>query len=113
MAAYTEATFTLTGQENPAHLEGASVSADTFDLLGVAPELGRTFQPGEDEANRRVVIISDHLWKQQFKRDPGIIGRTITLENEGFTVVGVMPANFRFPLQREPEAIWSTLSPLT
>jgi putative ABC transport system permease protein len=112
MAAYTGATFTLTGQENPAHLEGASVSADTFDLLGVSPELGRTFQPGEDEANRRVVIISDHLWKQQFKRDPGIIGRTITLENEGFTVVGVMPANFRFPLQREPEAIWSTLSPL-
>ena len=57
-------------------------------------------------------IISDHLWKQQFKSDPGIIGRTITLDNEGFTVVGVMPANFRFPLQREPEAIWSTLSPL-
>jgi putative ABC transport system permease protein len=112
MAAYTEATFTLTGQENPAHLEGASISADTFDLLGVSPELGRTFQPGEDEANHRVVIISDHLWKQQFKRDPGIIGRTITLENEGFTVVGVMPENFRFPLQREPEAIWSTLSPL-
>src|SRR5580700_3333449 len=112
MAAYTGATFTLTGQDNPAHLEGASVSADAFDLLGVSPELGRTFQPGEDEANRRVVIISDHLWKQQFKRDPGIIGRTITLENEGFTVVGVMPANFRFPLQREPEAIWSTLSPL-
>src|ERR1700735_1918209 len=112
MATYTEATFTLTGQENPAHLEGASVSADTFDLLGVSPELGRTFQPGEDEANHHVVIISDNLWKQQFGGDPGIIGRVITIENEGYTVVGVMPANFRFPLQREPEAIWSTLSPL-
>src|SRR5271168_1287748 len=104
MAAYTDATFTLTGREEPAHLEGASVSAETFDLLGVSPELGRTFEPGEDEANHHVVIISDHLWKQMFKGDPGIIGRTITLENEGYTVVGVMPANFQYPLQREPEA---------
>jgi putative ABC transport system permease protein len=112
MAAYTGATFTLTGQVNPAHLEGASVSSDTFDLLGVSPELGRTFQPGEDEPNHHVVVISDRLWKQQFGGDPGIVGRTITLDNSGYTVVGVMPANFRYPLQREPAAIWSTLSPL-
>src|ERR1700734_128251 len=112
MAVYTGATFTLTGQENPAHLEGASVSAETFDLLGVSPELGRTFQPDEDGPNHHVVVISDHLWKRQFGGDPGIIGRTITLDNNGYTVVGVMPANFRYPLQREPEEIWSTLSPL-
>ena len=112
MAAYTEATFTLTGQANPAHLEGASVSSDTFDLLGVSPELGRTFQPEEDGPNHRVVVISDRLWRQQFKGDPGIIGGTITLDNSGYTVVGVMPASFRYPLQREPQAIWSTLSPL-
>jgi predicted permease len=112
MAAYTGATFTLTGQVNPAHLEGASVSSDTFDLLGVSPELGRTFQPGEDEPNHHVVVISDRLWKQQFGGDPGIVGRPITLDNSGYTVVGVMPANFRYPLQREPAAIWSTLSPL-
>ncbi len=112
MAAYTGATFTLTGQVNPAHLEGASVSSDTFDLLGVSPELGRTFQPGEDEPNHHVVVISDRLWKQQFGGDPRIVGRTITLDNSGYTVVGVMPASFRYPLQREPAAIWSTLSPL-
>jgi predicted permease len=112
MAAYTGATFTLTGQVNPAHLEGASVSSDTFDLLGVSPELGRTFQPGEDEPNHHVVVLSDRLWKQQFGGDPGIVGRPITLDNSGYTVVGVMPANFRYPLQREPAAIWSTLSPL-
>ena len=112
MAAYTGATFTLTGQVNPAHLEGASVSSDTFDLLGVSPELGRTFQPGEDEPNHHVVIISDRLWKQQFGGDPGIIGRTITLDNNGYTVVGVMPPGFQYPVVRQPEAIWSTLSPL-
>jgi putative ABC transport system permease protein len=112
MAAYTDAAFTLTGQENPAHLEGASVSAEMFDLLGVSPELGRTFQAGEDEPNHHVVIISDHLWKQQFGSDPGIIGRVITIDHTGYTVVGVMPPNFRYPLQREPEAMWSTLSAL-
>lgn len=112
MAAYTDAAFTLTGQENPAHLEGASVSAEMFDLLGVSPELGRTFQAGEDEPNHHVVIISDHLWKQQFGSDPGIIGRIITIDHTGYTVVGVMPPNFRYPLQREPEAMWSTLSAL-
>jgi putative ABC transport system permease protein len=112
MAAYTDATFTLTGQDHPAHLEGASVSAETFDLLGVSPELGRTFQAGEDEPNHHVVIISDRLWKQMFKGDPGIVGRVITLDRSGYTVVGVMPADFRYPVQREPEAIWSTLSPL-
>src|ERR1700734_937268 len=49
MTAYTGSTFTLTGLEKPAHLEGASVSAETFELLGVKPELGRTFLPEEDE----------------------------------------------------------------
>ena len=112
MSAYTDAAFTLTGQENPAHLEGASVSAEMFDVLGVSPELGRTFRPGEDEPNHHVVIISDHLWKQQFAGDPGIIGRVITVDHAGYTVVGVMPPNFRYPLQREPEEMWSTLSPL-
>jgi putative ABC transport system permease protein len=111
MAAYTEATFTLTGQEKPKHLEGASVSAETFDLLGVSPELGRTFQLQEDEPQHNVVIISDQFWKQQFGGDPTIIGRTVTVDNSGFTVVGVMPPNFRFPLQKDPQAIWTTLSP--
>jgi hypothetical protein len=100
MAVYTGATFTLTGQEHPAHLEGVSVSAETFDLLGVSPELGRTFEPGEDEPNHHVAIISDRLWKQQFGGDPRIIGRVITIDNSGFTVVGVMPAGFQFPLRK-------------
>ena len=112
MATYTDAAFTLTGQENPAHLEGASVSAEMFDLLGVSPELGRTFQAGEDEPNHHVVVISDHLWKQQFGGDPGIVGRVIMIDHTGYTVVGVMPPSFRYPLQREPEAMWSTLSAL-
>src|ERR1700728_2127610 len=113
MAAYTNTTFTLSGLEKPAHLEGASVSADLFEMLGVAPELGRTFLPEEDEPHHHVVILSDGIWREKFGGDPAIIGRTITLDNIGYTVVGVMPPAFRFPLQGEPKMTWSTMSGLS
>src|ERR1700728_1241457 len=113
MAAYTNTTFTLSGLEKPAHLEGASVSADLFEMLGVAPELGRTILPEEDEPHHHVVILSDGIWREKFGGDPAIIGRTITLDNIGYTVVGVMPPAFRFPLQGEPKMTWSTMSGLS
>ncbi|MGB0034825.1 MAG: ABC transporter permease [Candidatus Acidiferrales bacterium] len=110
MTAYTDASFTLTGIEQPAHLQGEMVSAETFEMLGVAPELGRTFLPGEDEAHHHVVVLSHQVWKERFRGDPGVIGRTITLDSSGFTVVGVMPASFNFPMQRVPAAVWVTFS---
>jgi putative ABC transport system permease protein len=112
MAAYTDVSFALTGTVQPAHLEAASVSTGLFNLLGVAPELGRTFLPEEDEPHHHVVILSDRLWKDRFGGDPHIIGRVITLDNSGYSVVGVMPASFQYPLQREPAELWSTLGPL-
>ena len=67
-------------------------------MLGARPELGRTFQPGEDMAGRdRYVILSHALWEQRFARDPAIVGRSITLDGMSREVVGVMPADFRFP----------------
>ncbi|MFZ1972191.1 MAG: ABC transporter permease [Candidatus Acidiferrales bacterium] len=112
LAAYTDASFALAGIEQPAHLEAATVSADVFTLLGVAPELGRTFLPEEDEPHHHVVILSDRLWKDRFAADPHIIGRVITLDNSGYTVVGVMPPSFQYPLQREPAELWSTFGPV-
>lgn len=112
MAAYTEASFTLTGIDQPAHLEAASVSADLFNLLGVAPALGRTFVSEEDEPHHHVVVLSHRLWKERFAGDPQIVGRVITLDNSAYTVVGVMPAGFQFPLTRESATLWSTFSPL-
>ncbi|MFZ0522386.1 MAG: ABC transporter permease [Candidatus Acidiferrales bacterium] len=112
LAAYTDASFALAGIEQPAHLEAATVSADLFTLLGVAPELGRTFLPEEDEPHHHVVILSDRLWKDRFAADPHIIGRVITLDNSGYTVVGVMPPTFQYPLQREPAELWSTFGPV-
>jgi predicted permease len=112
IAAYTDASFALTGIEQPAHLEAATVSAGLFDLLGAVPELGRTFLPEEDEPHHHVVILSDRLWKDRFGGDPHIIGRVITLDNSGYTVVGVMPTSFQYPLQREPAELWSTFGPV-
>lgn len=111
-AAYTDASAALTGQDNPAHLLGANVTTDTFDILGVAPELGRTFRPGEDQAHHLVVVLSDQMWRQQFGADPNILSRTILLDNIPYTVIGVMPPSFRFPLRRDPSQFWTSMSPL-
>ena len=71
---------------------------------------GRTVPLSSDEAGHNVVILEHQFWKQQFGGDPGIIGRTITLNNRAYTVVGVMPAGFEFPLQRKPVSVWTTFS---
>jgi putative ABC transport system permease protein len=112
MAAYTDSSNTLTGIDEPAHLETETVSAGTFELLGAVPELGRTFLPEEDEAHHHVVILSHSLWKERFATDPGIIGRAITLDGSAYTVVGVMPASFQFPILRKSPALWASLSAL-
>jgi putative ABC transport system permease protein len=112
MAAYVDSSFALTGIEQPAHLQAASVTAGMFNLLGVSPELGRGFQPEDDEPHHHVVILSHPLWKERFGGDPQIIGRVITLDNSAYTVVGVMPASFQYLLQRETPALWSSFSPL-
>ncbi|MGH9747203.1 MAG: ABC transporter permease [Candidatus Acidiferrales bacterium] len=110
IAAYYENNFTLTGVASPVHLAGEIVSADMFALLGAAPEVGRAFLPAEDEANHFVVVLGDQFWRQQFGGDPGVVGRPITLNNRAYTVVGVMPAAFQFPLQRKPVSVWTTFS---
>jgi putative ABC transport system permease protein len=112
MAAYVDSSFALTGIEQPAHLQGATVTAGLFNLLGASPELGRGFSPQDDEPHHHVVILSHGLWKERFGGDPGIIGRVITLDNSAYTVVGVMPASFRYLLQRETPELWSSFSPL-
>jgi putative ABC transport system permease protein len=90
--------FNLTGSGDPVRLIGNSVSADFFSMLGAQPAMGRTFHDGEDQPDKdRVVILSRALWEQRFNSDPNIVGKWITLEGEGREIVGVMPAEFRFP----------------
>ncbi len=88
--------------------ESARVSPNLFDMLHVQPALGRAFLPGEDQPGReRVVILGHDLWRQHFGADPGVIGRTIRLDASNFTVIGVMPPEFRFP--RSWRELWVPL----
>ncbi len=99
ISAYTFTNLNLSGEGEPARLSTVRVSANLFHLVGASPLLGRTFLPEEDnEGANRVVILGHSLWQSQFGSNPGIVGRSLTLNNQSYTVVGVMPANFQFPV---------------
>ena len=100
LGAFGYANFNLAGEEKPERISGATVTAGVLPLLGVSPIKGRLFQPEECTPGRDdVVIISARLWERRFNSDPQIIGTKLLLNGKSFTVVGVMPANFDFPLQ--------------
>ena len=87
--------YTFTGQGPPEHVMGMRVSADFFPLLGVAAKQGRTFLPGEDQPGREhEVILSYGLWQRKFSADPAILGKTVDIDGQACTVIGVMPASF-------------------
>jgi predicted permease len=90
--------FNMIGVGEAVRLPGTRVSAELFSVLGVRPVLGRSFDPGEDTAGRNLVVILSHaLWQQRFGSDATVIGRSIELEGVRRQIVGVMPADFRFP----------------
>jgi putative ABC transport system permease protein len=98
MAAIADTNFNLTRAGDPESLKGREVSATLFPLLGVEPQVGRVFAAAEDQpGSDRVVVLSHRLWQRRFGGDPTIVGRVLTLNDEGYTVVGVMPARFQFP----------------
>ncbi|MCI0336960.1 MAG: ABC transporter permease, partial [Acidobacteria bacterium] len=110
-------TKNLTGMGEPAQVQCHRVSANFFPLLGVEATLGRTFSQKEDlpqivkreEAphGEQVVILSYSLWQQHFGGDPGILGKTIQLDRQGHTVIGVLPSGFRF--MDQPADVWIPL----
>ena len=90
-------TLVLTGVENPDDLPALEVSEHLFDILGVAPQFGRTFLSNDFRSTAPpVVVISDRLWRLHFRADAGILGRQILLDGRGYTVVGIMGAEFFF-----------------
>jgi putative ABC transport system permease protein len=100
---------TMTGPDQPERLDGQRVSADYFRVLGESPVMGRDFDSSEDRLNGpKVVILSDALWKRRFSADPAIVGRQITLEDNLYTVIGVMPSAFE-NLLAPSAGIWSPL----
>jgi putative ABC transport system permease protein len=102
---------TLTGRDEPEPLVGAAVSHDLFTLLGVEPTMGRSFRPEEDQPGApNAVMLSHELWQRRFGSDLGIVGKSISLNEDNYTVIGVMPAGFKFPVIGNTE-IWRTLRP--
>jgi putative ABC transport system permease protein len=98
MAAHTDVTADLTGEGDPEKLPSAAVSAPFFEVLGMRPLLGRTFQAGEDLLGRnRVVILGHGLWQQRFGGDHSVVGRSIMLNGIPYQVIGVMPADAAVP----------------
>jgi len=94
--------FNLTGNGEPERVNGSTVTSNLMSTLGVAAQLGRTFQPDDDDhQDRRLVIIGDGLWQRRFGGDKTVIGKTITIDEAAYTVVGVMPAGFKFPVQSD------------
>lgn len=101
----------LTGGDLPEHLQGMRVSAAYFGLFGAPVALGRTFVADDDKpGGPRVAVISHGLWARRFGRNPGLVGKTISLGNEPYTVLGVVgpgfdsPADVWLPLQAEPNS---------
>jgi len=97
LAAVAEDNFNLTGRDTPEQIRGARVSGDLLHVLVVQPYLGRNFLPEEDRpGGARVAILSYNLWRRLFDANRNVVNRTIELDGQSFTVVGILPAGFRF-----------------
>jgi putative ABC transport system permease protein len=98
MAGIDNQSMNLTGGSDPERVQAARVGASFWSLLGVTPALGRGFAPNEDaQSAQRTVVLSDGLWKRRFASDPRIVGKTIALDGNTYTVIGVAPPRFSFP----------------
>jgi putative ABC transport system permease protein len=98
VAAFTNTNVTLTGQEVPERLRAIPATASFLSTLGVSPVMGRNFSEEEETQGRdRSIILTHRLWRGRFGASPDILGTTLTLDGQPFTVVGVLPAGFEYP----------------
>ena len=105
VGAVRNAVMTLTGGAEAELVPSQNLTANVFDLLGVKPELGRTFTADEDKVGApSVVLISHRLWQRRFSSSPGVLGQAITLDNQSYSIIGVMPPGFEV-LQQSPDVI--------
>ena len=102
--------LTLTGSGVPQQLEAQVVSSEFFRVLGVNPALGRGFLLDDEKSGTHVAVLSHETWISTFGGASDIVGRAITLDGLSYTVVGVMPKGFEFPIQNPAPALWTTLA---
>jgi predicted permease len=110
LVSYHDNSFTLTGLERPVQVDAEIVSWDLLPALGISPELGRGFTADEEKAGTHVVLISHALWASHFGADKSIVGKAVHLSGDLYTVIGVMPRTFRFPMNQPRVGIWTTLA---
>ena len=98
ISAYYYGVANVTGTEGPERVGIGYLTANTFSVLQATPQLGRTFLPDEDgPAGADVVVLGHGLWQRRYAGDPGIVGKTITIDGSAHTVIGIMPRQFNFP----------------
>jgi putative ABC transport system permease protein len=110
VSAYQDNEGTLTGGGQTLHVFVENVSANMFHLLGGQPSLGRGFLPSEDQPGHLVAVMGEVFWRRHFNADPGVIGRAVNLNGRAFTVVGIMPSGFQFPVRAQARDLWLTFS---
>ncbi len=96
---YIDTSYEVSGGAIPEQISGARFTAGVFPTLGVAPILGRVFTQQEEDAHQPLAVISYALWLNRYHRDPLVLGRSIDLDRQAYSIIGVMPRNFEFPLQ--------------
>lgn len=106
---------TLTGNEQPQRIYAATVSANYFDVLGIRPTLGRFFRPDEEARLGGVpyVVLGDALWRTRFGSDPAIVGKSLEIQHQIFTIIGVAPKGFVGCMPAIREDLWAPLAPST
>ena len=108
IAAYQASGVNLTGNQDPVRVNAAFVNAGLFPVLGINAKLGRTFSEDEDQPGHdKVAMLSHNLWLGRFGSDSGIVGKTIGISGESYTVIGVMPTGFQFP---DRDDVWVPLA---
>jgi putative ABC transport system permease protein len=112
VAAYHDSDFIVTGRGEPARLQGVVASADLLSVLDMAPLIGRGFRTDEDKPSEggRVVVLSQQLFEKRFNSDASLLNQSITLDGKNYTVIGVMPRAFQFPIQNELVELWTTVA---
>jgi putative ABC transport system permease protein len=112
MSVWNTNNFTYTGGDQPESVPGGVVSANLFSMLGFSPALGRGFTADEDQPGQGQlpVMLSHEFWQRHFGGDPNVLGRALTLDNQKYSVVGVMPARFQFPVQNDRVELWVTIA---
>ena len=98
LGAFSPLSYELSGVGQPDQIQAGRMTPSVFSVLGVAPLLGRVFTPEEDRQKAHVAVLSYAAWTSRFNSNPHVLGTTIDLDREPYTVIGVMPSNFGFPL---------------